>query len=113
TFSNESGLVVAPGAWLFHKGLTFTKRTSELKKLKDLYGIWYVASQLGVFSTKALSELKALVLEHPKWYMTFRKNLSQWVENASFHNWAELETQDPYGSLKRLHFMRVVNTILP
>ncbi len=30
--------VVKPEAWVFHKGLTFTKRTAKVKKYKDLYG---------------------------------------------------------------------------
>lgn len=56
TYSKVTGNVVTPGAWIFHKGLTFTKRKSSLKILKDLYGIWYVASQLGAFSDHALDE---------------------------------------------------------
>lgn len=112
TFSNETGFVVAPGAWLFHKGLTFTKRKSELKKLKDLYGIWYVASQLGVFSLQALAEFEDLALSYPTWYKTFRKNLDTWIESASRRNWIELEAQDPYGVLKELHFKRVVNDLI-
>lgn len=39
TYSQERGRVVSPGAWMFHKGLTFPKRKSALKSLKDLYGI--------------------------------------------------------------------------
>jgi hypothetical protein len=39
TYSHETGRVVSPGAWLFHKGLTFTKRPNFSKTLKDLYGI--------------------------------------------------------------------------
>jgi hypothetical protein len=66
TYSNIPGNVVTPGAWIFHKGLTFTKRKSALKILKDLYGIWYVASQLGAFSGHALDEFKALAKQHPK-----------------------------------------------
>ncbi len=46
TYSGRIGRVVSPGAWMFHKGLTFTKRKSSLKKVKDLYGIWYAATQL-------------------------------------------------------------------
>lgn len=37
TYSSEAGKVVSPGAWIFHKGLTFTRRKSSLKMLKDLY----------------------------------------------------------------------------
>ena len=55
TYSSVAGNVVTPGAWIFHKGLTFTKRKSSLKVLKDLYGIWYVASQLGDYKAESLS----------------------------------------------------------
>ena len=53
TYSSKAGRVVSPGAWMFHKGLTFTRRKSSSKILKDLYGIWYVATQLGDFSEQA------------------------------------------------------------
>ena len=43
THSSYIGLVVKPDIWIFHKGLTFTKRLSDYKKHKDLYGIWYEA----------------------------------------------------------------------
>ncbi len=39
TFSGITGYVVSPGAWIFHKGLTFPKRTDKTKIYKDLYGI--------------------------------------------------------------------------
>ncbi len=43
TYSSKTGQVVSPGAWMFHKGLTFTRRKSLSKMLKDLYGIWSVS----------------------------------------------------------------------
>ncbi len=83
TFSHERGRVVSPGAWMFHKGLTFTRRQSPSKALKDLYGIWYVTTQLGDFSKHAIVEFNELILEHPKWYVIFQKNLDNWIANAS------------------------------
>jgi len=56
----ERGIVVSPAAWMFHKGLTFPRRNNASKVYKDLYGIWYVASQLEDFSNKAIEELKSL-----------------------------------------------------
>jgi len=35
----DSGQVVSPGAWMFHKGLVFPKRNDKMKRHKDLYGI--------------------------------------------------------------------------
>lgn len=113
THSGVVGHVVTPGAWIFHKGLTFTKRKSALKTLKDLYGIWYAASQLGDFSKSALEEFKALAKQHPKWFKTFQKNLQTWLSNASPGDWSKLETQDPSGRLRRLNFEQTIYSLIP
>jgi len=112
THSNISGNVVTPGAWMFHKGLTFTKRKSALKSLKDLYGIWYVASQLGDFSGRALDEFNVLAKQHQKWFKTLQKNLQNWLNNASPSDWSKLETQDPSGRLRKLNFEQITKKIL-
>ncbi len=112
TYSNESGKVVSPGAWIFHKGLTFTKRKSSSKMLKDLYGIWYVVTQLGDFSDQALVEFVFLSQQHPKWLQTFQKQLSNWMSHASPIEWSKLETQDPSGKLKKLGFERSIKMLL-
>jgi hypothetical protein len=112
TYSNVTGNVVTPGAWIFHKGLTFTKRKSSLKILKDLYGIWYVASQLGEFSDYALDEFKALAKQHPNWFKTFTKNLGTWLDNASPNDWLKLEAQDPSGRLRKPNFEQIMKKLL-
>ncbi len=112
TYSGRMGRVVSPGAWMFHKGLTFTRRKSSLKMLKDLYGIWYVASQLGDFSEQAVAEFSILTLQHPKWFETLQKNISHWIENASPSEWSKLESQDPSGKLKKLNFRRVIESVI-
>ncbi len=112
TYSGVTGLVVSPGAWMFHKGLTFMRRHVISKIYKDLYGIWYVASQLQDFSENSITELKQFGLEYPKWYKTFKENLGEWVEKASISDWEQLENQDPYGELKRKSFERVVNQLI-
>lgn len=79
--------------------------------LKDLYGIWYVSTQLADFSEQAVAEFKILTQQHPKWLETLQKNLSNWIENASPAEWSNLETQDPSGRLKRLNFERVIKNL--
>jgi hypothetical protein len=111
TYSGETRIVVSPGAWMFHKGLTFPRRNNSLKVYKDLYGIWYVASQLGDCSNNAIKELGSLLQQHPKWAQTFQDNLLNWIEQAAPANWSKLETQDPFGRLKKLNFERVVQSI--
>ena len=112
TYSGETGRVVSPGAWIFHKGLTFTRRKSASKIHKDLYGIWYVATQLGDFSEEAMAELFFLSSQHSKWFKTFQDNLQDWLSNASPLDWSRLEAQDPSGKLKRLIFERITKKIL-
>lgn len=111
TYSNKIGRVVSPEAWIFHKGLTFTKRKSSSKMLKDLYGIWYVATQLGEFSEQAIAAFNILMQQYSKWFKTFRENLHNWMENASPAEWSKLETQDPSGKLKKLNFERVISSL--
>ena len=112
TYSDIVGNVVTPGAWIFHKGLTFTKRKTILKTFKDLYGIWYVASQLGDFSERALIEFNALAQQREKWFKNFQKNLRNWLNNVSPSDWSKLEAQDPSGRLRKLNFERLVKKLL-
>jgi len=80
--------------------------------LKDLYGIWYVASQLGALSDQALYEFKDLAKQHPKWVKTLQKNLKTWYENATLYDWSKLEAQDPSGRLRKLNFEQIVRHII-
>ena len=112
TYSGEIGRVVSPGAWIFHKGLTFTKRKSSSKMLKDLYGIWYVATQLGNVSDQALAEFDMLTKQHSKWFGTLRENLHHWIDKATPAEWSKIEAQDPAGKLKKLSFERKLKNLL-
>jgi len=112
THSHDVGKVVSPGAWIFHKGLTFTRRKSSSKMLKDLYGIWYVATQLGDFSDQAFAEFAFLSKQHSKWLQTFQKQLSNWMNQASPSEWSKLEAQDPAGKLRKLSFENTVKKLL-
>lgn len=112
TFSGDKGIVVSPEAWMFHKGLTFPKRTHTAKVYKDLYGIWYVATQLGSFSDCAVKALQELFTQHPKWFKTFQENITKWMNNADPIDWSQLSSQDPFGSLRKLHFERTIQRII-
>lgn len=80
--------------------------------LKDLYEIWYVATQLADFSDQALAEFAFLSQQHPKWLQTFQKQLSNWMNQASPAEWSKLESQDQSGKLKKLGFERIVKKVL-
>jgi len=111
TYSHEVGKVVSPGAWILHKGLTFTRRNNSSKMLKDLYGIWYVVTQLGDFSDQAYREFTFISQQYPKWLQTLQKQLSVWMNQASPSEWSKLEAQDPAGKLKKLGFENAVKKL--
>lgn len=112
TFSGEKGFVVTPEAWIFHKGLTFPKRVEKKKVYKDLYGIWYAASQLNDFSEKSITRLKNLFIQHPAWAKTFKKNLSNWHTSAIPLDWTLLESQDQFGKLTKMDFLFMLEKLL-
>lgn len=112
TFSGILGKVVSPGAWMFHKGLTFPKRNDKKKIYKDLYGMWYVASQLGSVSKEAIKELSSLSIQHFRWQKTFCKNLQHWLDIAVPYDWINLESQDPHGNLKKEVFEDIVKDLM-
>lgn len=111
TFVSQEGRVVSPEAWVFHKGLTFNKRKQKTKFYKDLYGIWYVTSQLGDFSEETISLFHRLGGEHPKWLNRFKLQLNRWLTKATPLEWMKLESQDPSGKLKKLSFRQVVGKL--
>jgi hypothetical protein len=105
--------VVSPDRWLFHKALTFPKRRSKAKLSKDLYGIWYVGSQLGKLSEKTLVDLLILKEKSPKaWSNKFKKQIQNWIANASPSDWKTLEAQDPAQKLSKLSFIEFVESQL-
>lgn len=112
TRNGLEGIVVSPEAWVFHKGLTFVKRKNRSKSSKDLYGIWYVLTQLGSFSEQAIGDLKDLSDENLSWFKKFKKNISQWIEDASPAEWNELQSQDPFGKMKKLSFLKLMEEVL-
>jgi hypothetical protein len=112
TFSGKVGRVVSAGAWMFHKGLTFSKRIDKMKSYKDLYGIWYMATQLGEYSEATAMELAVLSSYHSQWFKTFKKNICNWLDMATPRDWIHLENQDPYGNLRREQFEEVMRTLV-
>lgn len=112
TLLGEKGFVVSPEAWIFHKGLTFPKRSDKKKIYKDLYGIWYVGTQLGSLSDQTIERLKKLFLIQPAWFKTFNKNILNWKQEAVPSDWASLEKQDQFGNLRKIDFLVLIERIL-
>lgn len=111
--NGETIFVVSPQAWVFHKGLTFPKRTVESKKYKDLYGIWFVLTQLNDTSIAAQKALPKLIQKnHESWAKTFKANLKKWIENASPKDWDMLVRQDVNGILNKNNFEKLIQILI-
>lgn len=102
TKSGVSGKCVDPAAWIFHKLLTFPKRRSGTSKFyKDLYGVWFVANELGEFSKKSRKGFKSLATSNNAWFKTAKQNVANFISGATPDDWNKLETQDSSGRLKK------------
>ncbi len=105
--------VVKPEAWVFHKGLTFTKRTASGKKYKDLYGIWFVLTQLNDVSFAVQKALPKLMKSNPApWGKKFKENLKSWIDSATPQDWDLLEQQDVTGKLNKPGFLTIINLVI-
>jgi hypothetical protein len=117
-FETSSGAplqVVTPGAWIFHKILTFDRRQNPVKSFKDLYGIWYVGNSLKDISTQSLLDLSRLARHHKARAKVARKSFSAFTVTSTPEKWLILEKQDPEGRLTKTRFLdfseRVLNIL--
>jgi len=114
TTSGLYGQVVKPDAWLFHKALTFVKRRDNIKRCKDLYGIWYLGTQLGDFSRSSLSALGSLLDSCPaSWRRRAKRQLDDWISTASPSDWEMLTAQDPSHVFTQSRFLRFIEEDFP
>ncbi len=73
--------VPTPAAYIFNKGLTFTRRKEKIKKAKDLYYIFDMLSSIPSIKDEIMNGLLFFENKYPKWFKTFKKNLT-----AAFHD---------------------------
>jgi hypothetical protein len=74
-------LVPSPGAFIFNKGLTFSRRQVTAKKEKDLYYIFDILARCPELRRGILEELgtiKRSSTTHAKWFKSFLKNMADY-----------------------------------
>lgn len=104
--------VVRPEAWVFHKGMTFSRRRTAAKSAKDLYGIWFVLTMLGDFSEATMAALEPLQSKQPmSWKKVFIENLQSWVAQASPRDWSILIGQDPESRMTEIAFRGLIERL--
>lgn len=74
--------VPAPAAYIFHKGLIFTRRNSAVKKAKDLYHIFDILIGCSDLRPTIMSDFEKFAKTYSPWFKTFLKNLTAFFENS-------------------------------
>ncbi|MDR3669164.1 MAG: GSU2403 family nucleotidyltransferase fold protein [Ignavibacteriaceae bacterium] len=71
--------VPKPAAFIFNKGLVFTRRMDDTKKAKDLYYIFDILSFRDSQKIKLIKEIKEVAAKyHNGWLNTFKNNLNKY-----------------------------------
>jgi hypothetical protein len=75
--------VPTPSAYIFHKGLVFTRRRDREKRAKDLYYIFDIITGYSRIKLDIMDDFQDLSQKYPAWYQTFIKNLSLYFEDIN------------------------------
>jgi len=96
--------VPTPGAFLFHKGLTFNNRRESHKKGKDLYYMFDVLMNCAEMEKQIFEELRILKSEYPiKWFKRFIANLATFCGDVSSEGISLINSQRPSSSYSQLN----------
>jgi len=88
--------VPSPGAYVFQKGLTFSRRINEIKKSKDLYYIFDVISQDPEWTKSIRDEISGFKSKYPlKWTRRFVKNLRDNFQDVNSKGVSRVLSQRP------------------
>ena len=103
--------VPTPPAYIFHKGLVFTRRIDRKKMAKDLYYIFDIITGCSRINPDIMAGFEGLSQKYPAWFQTFVKNLSLYFESPSSEGvlWvAEQRPSSAFPGLNEDQFKRYV-----
>lgn len=103
--ANEEALkikVPTPGAFIFQKGLVFTRRTRKLKKAKDLYYIFDILSNCQELHSHIYNEFARFKEAYPSWYNKFISNLNTYFSEVTSKGVVLVQTQRPGDAFPHL-----------
>ena len=72
--------VPTPAAYMFQKGLIFTRRNSAVKKAKDLYYIFDILTGCSDLRPTIMNDFKGFAKTYSPWFRTFMKNLTDFFK---------------------------------
>jgi len=96
--------VPTPGAYIFQKGLTFSRRNNEVKRSKDLYYIFDVLSQDSVLFERIVVEFTEFKAIYPlKWLKQFVININKNFRDINSSGVERVLSQKPRNHLPHLN----------
>lgn len=106
TNANPIGLLVpSPGAFVFNKGLTFSRRQVSAKKGKDLYYIFDILARCPELREEIMGELSILKRSsatYSKWFNSFLGNMSKYFRDPDANGVDMLIRQRPSTAFSNL-----------
>ena len=93
----------SPGAYIFHKGLVFSRRWEQQKKAKDLYYIFDILANCLELRERIINELRELKKGYTPWFRRFIKNLEVNFSNVTSDGVMLVFTQWPAGAFPNLN----------
>jgi hypothetical protein len=96
--------VPTPGAYIFQKGLTFSRRNNEVKKSKDLYYIFDVLSQDSGLFERIIAEFTEFKANYPlKWLKRFTRDINKNFRDINSSGVERVLSQRPRNHLPHLN----------
>ena len=94
--------VPSPGAFIFHKGLVFARRSNQVKGAKDLYYIFEVLANCTELRGRIIKELIELEKIYQPWFTRFSRNLENSFPNVASTGVNLVLSQRPVGVFPNL-----------
>jgi hypothetical protein len=94
--------VPTPAAYIFQKGLSFTRRRDKPKVAKDLYYIFDILTGLPQIQVDIETDLAVFSKRHARWFRTFMRNLRKYFDSADSEGALCVVEQRPAGAFPDL-----------
>lgn len=95
--------IPSPEAYIFHKGLVFTRRKDLQKSAKDLYYIFDILVNCSRIRIQINEGIETLKEKYPSWFKSFHMNLEDYFSDVSSEGVMRIFSQRPAYSLPHLN----------
>ncbi len=87
--------VPTPAAYIFQKGLSFTRRRDKQKASKDLYYIFDILAGLPGLQDKMSADFETFSNKHAEWYRKFLSNITTYFKSPASEGSLRIVEQRP------------------